>query len=157
MIIAGDEALDTYAARFGTDLGVARMPQVNNNEFPRPYTGGMYFALPAGVSGAKLELAQAFVRFVTSKAIQVDMAKKFKQLPALKDALSDAAITGDPVLKGLSDQMQLGLPPPDSPILTCIWEAIRPNQIAAISGTMSPEDAASAMQATAANCIEGLP
>jgi ABC-type xylose transport system substrate-binding protein/maltose-binding protein MalE len=157
MIIAGDEALDGYAARFGADLGVTKMPQVNNNAVPRPYSGGMYFALPAGVSGSKLELAQAFIQFVTSKAIQVDMAKRFRQLPALKEALNDAAVTGDPVLKGLSDQMQVGLPPPDSPILTCIWEAIRPNQIAAISGATPPADAARAMQAAADACIENLP
>ena len=143
MIINGDEALDAYRAKFGTDLGVTKLPQVSKNEQPRPFTGGMYFALPAGTSGEKLEIAQAFIRLVTSKAIQIDMAKKFRRLPALNDALKDAAITGDAVLKGMNDQMRLGIAPPDSVILTCIWEAIRPNQLGVLNANTPPNDAAS--------------
>lgn len=157
MIINGDEALDRYVAKFGTDLGVTRLPQVTRNELPRPYTGGIYFALPAGAQGSKLQIAQAFIRFVTSKPIQIDMAKKFRRLPALNDALKDAAITNDAVLKGLSDQMLLGIAPPDSTILTCIWEAIRPNQLGVLNANTPVNDAARAMQSSADACIENLP
>lgn len=157
MIINGDEALPAYAAKFGADLGVTRLPQVSKNELPRPFTGGGYFAMPAGVSGAKLEIAEAFIRFVTSKPIQLDMAKKFRRLPALKSALSDAALTGDPILKGLSDQMALGIAPPDSVILTCIWEAIHPNELGVLNANTPPDQAARAMQSSAQACIEKLP
>ena len=157
MIINGDEALPGYLAKFGTDLGVTRLPQVPKNGSPRPYTGGMYFALPAGVSAAKLEVAEGFIRLITSKAVQLDMAKKFRRLPALQDALKDAAITGDPLLKGMSDEMLLGIAPPDSPLLTCIWDSIRPNQIAVINGQMTPDAAANAMQLAADTCVGKLP
>lgn len=157
MIINGDEALQGYAAKFGADLGVTRLPQVSKNDNPRPYTGGMYFALPAGSEGMQAQIAQAFVRFVTSKAVQIDMAKKFRRLPALNDALKDTAITNDAVLKGLNDQMQLGIAPPDSLILTCIWEAIRPNQLGVLNANTPPNDAAKAMQASANACIDKLP
>lgn len=157
MIINGDEALDGYLAKFGTDLGVTRLPQVSKNDNPRPYTGGIYFALPAGSEGTKQQIAEAFARFVTSKPIQIDMAKKFRRLPALNDALQDTAITGNAVLKGLSDQMQLGIAPPDSLILTCIWEAIRPNQLGVLNANTPPADAAKAMQASATACIDKLP
>ncbi len=157
MIINGDEALPAYLAKFGTDLGVTRIPQVSKNELPRPYTGGTYFALPAGVSAGKLEIAQGLIQLVTSKAIQVDMAKKFRRLPALNDALKDTGVTGDALLKGMSDQMALGIPPPDSSILTCIWESIRPNQIAVINGQSQPDAAAKAMQSAATACLDKLP
>jgi arabinogalactan oligomer/maltooligosaccharide transport system substrate-binding protein len=157
MIINGDEALPAYAAKFGTNLGVARLPQVSKNELPRPYTGGTYFAMPAGVSGTKLQIAEAFVKFVTSKPIQVDMAKKFRRLPALNSALADPAVTGDPILKGLNDQMVLGIAPPDSVVLTCIWDAIRPNQLGVLNANTPPDQAARAMQSTAEACIENLP
>jgi ABC-type glycerol-3-phosphate transport system substrate-binding protein len=157
MIINGDEALPAYAARFGSDLGVTRLPQVAKNELPRPYTGGVYFALPAGVSGDKLEIAQAFIRFVTSKPIQLDMAKKFRRLPALNDALRDPTLVNDAILKGLNDQMQLGIAPPDSTILTCIWEAIHPNQLGVLNASTPPADAARAMQSSAEACINNLP
>ena len=157
MIINGDEALNAYLAKFGSDLGVTRLPQVSKNELPRPYTGGIYFALPAGVSDDKLEVAKAFIQFVTSKPIQIDMAKKFRRLPVLNDALKDAAITNDAVLKGLSDQMLLGIAPPDSIILTCIWEAIRPNQLGVLNANTPVNDAARAMQSSAEACVGKLP
>lgn len=157
MIINGDEALDAYLARFGSDLGVTRLPQVSKQDNPRPYTGGKYFALPAGVDGNKLTIAQAFINLVTSKPIQIEMAKKFRRLPALNAALQDAAITNDALLKGLSDQMQLGIAPPESAVLTCIWEAIRPNQIAVLKAALEPDAAAQAMQTAAENCIRKLP
>lgn len=157
MIINGDEALPAYLAKFGSDLGVTRLPQVTKQDNPRPYTGGIYFALPAGAEGDKLEIAQAFIRMLTSKPIQVEMAKRFRRLPALQAAVTDATITNDPILKGLSDQMLLGIAPPDSLILTCIWEAIRPNQIAVLNGTAKPDAAAMAMQTAAEACIRKVP
>lgn len=156
MIINGDEALPTYLAKFGNDLGAARMPQVSKQDFPRPYTGGIYLALPAGAEGDKLALAQAFSQLLVSKPIQVDMAKRFRRLPALQAALQDAAITGDPLLKGLSDQALQGIAPPDSLVLTCLWEAIRPNQIGVLKGALEADVAAQTMQTSAENCIDKL-
>lgn len=157
MIINGDEALDGYAEKLGANLGVTRLPQVSKNDSPRPYTGATYFALPAGISGPKFEIAQAFIRFVTSKPIQLDMAKKFRRLPAVRDALQDATVTSDPILKGLSDQMLLGIAPPESSVLTCIWEAIRPNQLSVLNTNTPVNDAARAMQSSAEACIQKLP
>jgi arabinogalactan oligomer/maltooligosaccharide transport system substrate-binding protein len=156
MIINGDEALAPYQAKFGSDLGVTRLPQVSKQDNPRPYTGGIYFAMPAGTQGAKFDIARAFVEFVISKPIQLDMAKKFRRLPALQSAIQDPTITNDPILKGMSDQMLLGIAPPDSAVLTCIWGAIRPNQIAVLKGTEQPAAAAQAMQTSAENCIAKL-
>lgn len=157
MIINGDEALPAYLAKFGADLGVTRLPQVVKNDSPRPYTGGIYFAVPAGISAGKLQVAQGLIRLVTSKAVQLDMAKKFRRLPALQDALKDAAITNDALLKGMSDQMLLGIAPPDSSVLTCIWGAIRPNQISSLNGQLTPEAAAAAMQSAAEACLAKAP
>ncbi len=156
MIINGDEALGAYAAKFGNDLGVTRLPQVSKNELPRPFTGGIYFAVPAGVSENKLDMARGFMQFVTSKPIQMDMAKKFRRLPAVNDALKDAAITNDAILKGLTEQMLLGIAPPDSNILTCIWEAIHPNQLGVLNANTPVNDAARAMQNSAEACINKL-
>lgn len=157
MIINGDEALSAYVAKFGSDLGVTRLPEVTKNDSPRPYTGGLYFAVPAGTTSSKLEIAQSFIRFVTSKPIQLDMAKRFRRLPAVNDALQDATITNDVILKGLRDQMLLGIAPPDSSILTCIWEAIRPNQLGVLNANMPVNDAARAMQSSADACVQKLP
>ncbi|HZQ11151.1 MAG TPA: extracellular solute-binding protein, partial [Anaerolineae bacterium] len=105
----------------------------------------------------RLQIAQAFIQFVTSKPIQLDMAKKFRRLPALKDALNDSQITNDPIMKGWSDQMLLGIAPPDANVLTCLWEAIKPNEAAVLNGTAPGDVAARAMQARAVACIDALP
>lgn len=156
MIINGEEAFATYQTKLGADLGTARMPQVPRADFPRPYTGGNYLVIPRTVNGDRLILAQTFARFLTSKAIQIDLARKFKQLPALRDALNDPAITGDPLLKGMEDQMLQGIAPPESTALTCAWDAMRPNMQAVLGGKTPAADAARAMQASAEECIKKL-
>lgn len=156
MIIMGDEALDTYLAKWGSDLGIARIPQVSKNEFPRPYTGGVYFAFPRTTDGNRLAIAQAFAQFVTSKPIQLDMARKLHRLPALREALNDSVITNDPLLKGMADQMLLGIAPPDSAALGCIYDAVRPQLQAVMTDQSKPDAAAQAMQASAEACFAKL-
>lgn len=157
MIINGDEALETYIAKIGTNLGTARIPQVSKGKYPRPYTGGIYFAIPRSVTGERLDVVQAFARFVTSKPIQLDMARKFRRLPALRDALNDGAITSDPLLKGMADQMLVSIAPPDSGALTCAWDAIKPNLQAVLSDQEPPADAARLMQTSVEECVGKIP
>ena len=57
----------------------------------------------------------------------------------------------------MSDQMLLGIAPPDSTILTCIWEAIHPNQLGVLNANTPPVEAARAMQSSAVSCIDKLP
>lgn len=158
MIINSDSAVGDYVAKLGTDLGVARIPTVSKtNESPHPYTGASVLLFPAAVNGEKLQLAQAFAQFLSSKPIQLDMARRFRRMPALKEALNDATITADPILKGLSDQMQLGIAQPNSPPMSCVWDAIKPNMQAALTGKSTPVDAAKAMQSSADECIAKIP
>lgn len=156
MIINGEEALATYQTKLGSDLGTARLPLVTKGDYPHPYTGGTYFAIPRTVSGDRLILAQTFARFVTAKPVQLDMARKLRLLPALRDALNDPALTNDPILKGMADQMLLGIAPPESRALTCAWDAMRPNMQAVLGGKTPAVDAARAMQASAEECVRRI-
>ncbi|GFP41293.1 arabinogalactan oligomer / maltooligosaccharide transport system substrate-binding protein [Candidatus Hakubella thermalkaliphila] len=157
MIINGDWALGSYVEVLGEDLGVARIPQVvATGEWPKPYTGGAYFMLAKGLSGEKLEAAQDFISFVVSKEKQLEMLQLLKRLPALEEALEDPLITEDPILKGSADQMVVGTPMPTVLEMRCNWDAMKPEMLAVLADTKTPEDAAKAMQSAAEACIKAL-
>jgi arabinogalactan oligomer/maltooligosaccharide transport system substrate-binding protein len=157
MIINGDWSLGDYQALLGDNLGVARIPMVSaTGEWPAPYTSGVYFMLPEGLEGAKLQAVTGFINFVTNPANQALQIAKLNRLPALKAALDDPLISSNPVLQGSADQMVVGTPMPTVSEMRCNWDAMKPEMQAVLADTESPEDAAAAMQSAAETCIESL-
>jgi len=156
MIINGDWSLGGYREVLGDDLGVARIPEVVGGEWPHPYTSGVYFMIPDGIEGAKLEAIVDFIHFVTSANNQALMVAKLNRLPALEAALDDPLITNDPLLKGSADQMVVGAPMPTVTEMRCNWDGMKPEMQAVLADTKTPEDAAAAMQTAAETCIANL-
>jgi arabinogalactan oligomer / maltooligosaccharide transport system substrate-binding protein len=157
MIINGDWSLGGYKDTFGDKLGVARIPKVSSTgEWPHPYTSGVYFMLPDGLEGAKLDAIKGFINFVTDDANQVKMIAELNRLPALKAALNDPLITDDPILKGSADQMVVGVPMPTVSEMRCNWDAMKPEMQAVLADTETPADAAAAMQSAAETCVANL-
>jgi len=157
MIINGDWSLGGYMGVLGQDLGVARIPKVvATGTWPKPYTSGVYFMLAKGLSGDKLKAAQDFIGFVLSEEKQIEMVKLLNRLPALKEALEDPLVTENPILKGSSDQMVVGTPMPTVLEMRCNWDSMKPEMLAVLTATKTPEDAAKAMQTSAESCIKAL-
>lgn len=157
MIINGDWSISGYIGVLGDDLGIARIPKVSaTGEWPKPYTSGVYFMLTKGISGDKLKAAQDFIGFVSSKEKQLEMVKLLNRLPALKEALEDPLITENPILKGSADQMVVGTPMPTVLEMRCNWDSMKPEMLAVLADTKSPEDAVKLMQSSAESCIKSL-
>ena len=157
MIINGDWSLGGYMGVLGQDLGVARIPKVvATGTWPKPYTSGVYFMLAKGLSGDKLKAAQDFIGFVLSEEKQIEMVKLLNRLPALKEALEDPLVTENPILKGSSDQMVVGTPMPTVLEMRCNWDSMKPEMLAVLTATKTPEDAAKTMQTSAESCIKAL-
>ncbi|HDP37264.1 MAG TPA: extracellular solute-binding protein [Candidatus Atribacteria bacterium] len=157
MIINGDWSISGYVGVLGDDLGVARIPKVSaTGEWPKPYTSGVYFMLTKGISGDKLKAAQDFIGFVSSKEKQLEGVKLLNRLPAVKEALEDPLITENPILKGSADQMVVGTPMPTVLEMRCNWDSMKPEMLAVLANTKSPEDAAKLMQSSAESCIKSL-
>jgi len=157
MIINGDWSISGYVSALGDDLGVARIPKVSaTGEWPKPYTSGVYFMFVKGISGDKLKAAQDFIAFVSSKEKQIEMVKLLNRLPAVKEALEDPLITEDPILKGSADQMVVGTPMPTVLEMRCNWDSMKPEMLAVLADTKSPEDAVKLMQSSAESCIKSL-
>lgn len=157
MIINGDWSLGGYADLLGDDLGVARIPMVSaTGEWPKPYTSGTYFMIPAALEGDKLAVVLDFVDFATSANNQALMIAKLNRLPALKAALEDPLISSNPVLEGSADQMVVGTAMPTVLEMRCNWDSMKPEMQAVLADTKTPEEAAAAMQAAADTCIQTL-
>lgn len=157
MIINGDWSISGYVSALGDDLGVARIPKVSaTGEWPKPYTSGVYFMLTEGISGDKLKAAQDFIGFVSSEEKQLEMVKLLNRLPAVKEALEDPLITENPILKGSADQMVVGTPMPTVLEMRCNWDSMKPEMLAVLADTKSPEDAVKLMQSSAESCIKSL-
>jgi len=65
-------------------------------------------------------------------------------------------ITEDPILKGSADQMVVGTPMPTVLEMRCNWDSMKPEMLAVLSDTKSPEDAVKDMQKSADACIKSL-
>jgi arabinogalactan oligomer/maltooligosaccharide transport system substrate-binding protein len=157
MIINGDWTLGAYHDLMGDNLGIARIPKVSaTGNWPAPYTAGKYFMIPTEVSGSKLDTVVDFINFATGKANQVDMVEKLARLPALKEALDDPMVSGDPLLKGSADQMVVGVPMPTVLEMRCNWDSMKPEMQAVLADSETPADASAAMQSAADNCIATL-
>jgi len=157
LIINGDWSLGGYQEALGDKLGVAPIPMIKaTGKYPAPYTSGVYFMVPKSLSGAKLEAAKDFMKFVTNEANQLDMVAKLKRLPALKVALSNSVITSDPILANSAAQMAYGTPMPTVLEMRCNWDSMKPELQAVLAGTVSPADAAKNMQTSAEACIKKL-
>lgn len=157
MIINGDWSLGGYKEALGDSLGVAPIPQVSaTGTYPAPYTSGVFFMIPKGLEGDKLDAVIDFMKFATDKENQVDMVTKLTRLPALKEALSDAVITNDPILSGSAAQMSYGTPMPTVLEMRCVWDGIKPELLPVYAGTETAEIGAANAQAAAVTCISGL-
>jgi arabinogalactan oligomer/maltooligosaccharide transport system substrate-binding protein len=156
MIINGDWSLGAYKEA-GLNFGVARIPMVSaTGEWPHPYTSGVYFMIPQGVEGAKLEAVKDFINFVNSPPNQALQIAKLRRLPGLKSALEDQLITTDEILKGSADQMVVGSPMPTVSQMRCNWDSMKPEMQAVLADSKTSEDAAAAMQEAADTCIAKL-
>lgn len=158
MTINVDGAFADYAASLGSNLGIARLPkETKTGEAAHPYASGRFLLFSRDLAGDKLTLAKAFSQFATSRAIELDIAASFKRLPASTAALGDPLVSGDPVLKPLADQAMVTAAMPTNPEMSCVWDSLKPNTQAVLSGKATPAEAAKTMQADAEACIAKLP
>jgi arabinogalactan oligomer/maltooligosaccharide transport system substrate-binding protein len=157
MIINGDWALGTYRDALGEDFGVARIPKVQaTGEWPKPYTSGKYFMIGKNVSGAKLEAVKDFVSWVTNYENQIKMVETLTRLPGLREALDAEEVTSDPILEASAKQMEVGVPMPAAVEMRAVWDAMKPEMNAVLSGSKDPEQAAADMQKAAEQGVEDL-
>jgi arabinogalactan oligomer/maltooligosaccharide transport system substrate-binding protein len=157
--IDGDWALTGYRGYTDTlDLGIAPLPIVpGTGRIAAPPLGGLYLMYNKALAGTRLDQAVALGAALAKPAAQARVARDLGLLPALRAALSDPAVKGDPALATAAVQLDgvAGLPPTSE--LRCAWDAIKAELPPVLLGDVAPEDAGRLMQTSAANCITSTP
>lgn len=156
-LINGPWSFVNYIESYSMDIGLAAIPQVNG-KWPMPYTAvkGYTVSRTAVADPKKKEASRLFIEWVTNQDSQIRMMDTHKQLPTLKSALKDKAVTDDPMIAGQKDSLQHGTPMPVITQMRAVWDAIKPVQQELFSGKIKPEDAPAKMQKRAEDGIKAL-
>ena len=154
--INGDWALGQYQTgdtALSFDWGIAPLPMVaKTGAYPSPMTSGKYWMISNACPGPETEAAKTFVTYMTGSDVQQKWLE-FSRLPSLKSLADAEVIKSDPVLAGSMAQLANGKGSPAAPEMRCAWDAMRPNLEAVMSNSVTPADAAAAMQAEAEKCV----
>jgi arabinogalactan oligomer/maltooligosaccharide transport system substrate-binding protein len=157
--IDGDWSLADYRRYTDTlDLGIAPMPVVPaTGRVAAGPLGGIYLMYGKTLAGTRLDLAITLGIALAQPAAQARIAHDLGLLPALRAALADPAVTGNPALAAAATQIDgaPGLPPTKA--LRCAWGAIKAELPPVLLGDTAQEDAGGLMQASATNCMASAP
>lgn len=155
-IIDGMWNLERYQG-LGIDVGVVPLPRVSASGLsPTPMATGRYWFISKKADASKLDAAARFIEFMISTDAQQQWLTKLHRLPSDKEALQSQVIKNDPVLSGAAAQLRVARGVPPALEMACAWQGIDRYLPEVMAGTLSPEDAAPAMQAEAEACIEEM-
>jgi ABC-type glycerol-3-phosphate transport system substrate-binding protein len=154
--IDGDWALAGYRAYSETlDLGIAAMPIVPaTGQIAAGPLGGSYLMYGRSLEGTRRAQALALGAALAQPAAQARVARQLQRLPALRSALRDPAVAGDPVLAAAAAQAENALGLPQTKGLHCAWDAIKAELPPLLLGELEQAEAAQNMQASAEACMK---
>ncbi len=156
-IINGDWSIGSSGGysdpkNLGDKLGVAPLPKITGADSPKPYTAGAFFMVSKNVAADadKQAVILDFMKWATAKDQQVALVKAIKRLPANNEALADPIVTGDPLLAGAAQAVQLGVPQPTNLEMRCVFDSMTTGVRDLFKGdTSNPAAIAAAMQKSA--------
>jgi arabinogalactan oligomer/maltooligosaccharide transport system substrate-binding protein len=151
-IINGDWAMADYVKAFPGKLGVAPIPTLTGGSQPKPYTAGAFFMMSkkAAADSAKSAVLLDFIKFATAKDEQVKLVNVLQRLPANAAALADPVVTGNALLAGAAQAVQLGVPQPTNLQMRCVFDSMTTGVRDLFSKSASdPATIAAAMQKSA--------
>lgn len=149
MIINGDWSWAGYE-KAGVDIGVAPLPRIiATGLFCAPMVSPKGFSLNANVIPEKRPLVIELLKFLMDPERQIETTRELRTMPTRREAVESPFVQGDEILKNSAVQILQGRPMPVVPELRAIWDSMRPGYQAVLGGALSPERAASEMQALA--------
>ncbi len=147
MIINGDWSWADYLNTPGIDAAIAVLPTVNSTGQPmRTMFSPKGYSLNVNTPPNLATVAMAFVRHMTSDAVQQRIVHELRMLPVRKSLQSDPLFETDSTLQTSLAQLKNGRLMPVDTELRAVWDAMRPPYQALVANAMTPSDAAAAMQ-----------
>jgi len=157
--INGDWSLggDTgMIAALGDNLGLAPFPMFEGGQ-PAPLLAGTYAMIPTATAGDKLDVSVAFLTWYTTD-VETVLAATLPQgrLPGLLVAFEAPELAEDPLLAMSSAALATGVPQPVNVEMRCIFDAVKQEYQAVMSGSKDAATAAADAQTFAETCIADL-
>ncbi len=156
MIINGPWSWGGYI-KAGIDIGIARIPKMSETGlWPTPMFSPKGYSINENISASKLKQVVELLYYLTSPRSELEFTKVLGTIPSRLEAQKDTVVVNNPIIKASKEQLEVCKPMPVVPELRAIWDAMRPAYQAVLAGTMTPEDAAKAMQKEAIKKIKEM-
>jgi len=155
-IINGPWSWEGYRAA-GIDIELAPMPMISaTGLWPTPMTSAKCYSANAYMDPTTLEVTSALLKFLTSEAVQVELARTLSVQPSDLAARRHPSIQNDPTLKASQAQIDKGRLMPIVPEMRAIWDTMRPEYQSVMNGEATGAEAAKRMQMRAETMIERM-
>lgn len=119
----------------------------------RPVISAKGYSLNINTPDSKLPLIRDVVAYLTGEEVQMRMARELFTTPVLQSAVDSPEFRENIVLQTSMEQAKLAIPMPITPRLRQIWDGIRGPYQRVMSGQITPDEAARAMQREAEKII----
>lgn len=154
MIINGPWSVADYV-KAGVDYGYATLPVVTGAGKPAsPFVGVKTLML--GAYSTNPALAVDVMKFFTNKDNQTSMVLTTREIPANKLALADPKVQAIPDIAGFGAQVKNGVPLPNTPFMSALWDPVAKALEAVWTGKQSVDAALSDAQSAAEKNVAQL-
>ena len=154
MIINGPWSVADYK-KAGVDYGLATLPTIKSNSKPAsPFVGVKTLML--GAYAQNPALAVDVMKFFTNQANQTTMVLGTGEIPANKLALADPKVQAIPDIAGFGAQVKNGVPLPNTPFMSALWDPVAKALEAVWTGKQSVDDALRDAQSAAEKNVAQL-
>jgi arabinogalactan oligomer/maltooligosaccharide transport system substrate-binding protein len=139
MIINGPWSVADYV-KAGVDYGYATLPMVKTSgKAASPFVGVKTLML--GAYSTNPALAVDVMKFFSNQTNQTTMVLATREIPANKLALADAKVQAIPDIAGFGAQVKNGVPLPNTPFMSALWDPVAKALEAVWTGKQSVDDA----------------
>ena len=154
MIINGPWSVADYV-KAGVDYGYATLPVVGGSGKPAsPFVGVKTLML--GAYSTNPALAVDVMKFFTNQTNQTTMVLTTREIPANKLALADPKVQAIPDIAGFGAQVKNGVPLPNTPFMSALWDPVAKALEAVWTGKQSVDAALSDAQSAAEKNVAQL-
>ncbi len=154
MIINGPWSVADYL-KAGVDYGYATLPTVQGSGKPAsPFVGVKTLML--GAYAQNPALAVDVMKFFSNQANQTNMVLTTREIPANKLALADPKVQAIPDIAGFGAQVKNGVPLPNTPFMSALWDPVAKALEAVWTGKQSVDAALSDAQTAAEKNVAQL-
>ena len=139
----------------GVDYGFATLPKVTaSGKAASPFVGVKTLML--GAYSANPALAADVMKFFSNQANQTTMVLATREIPANKLALADPKVQAIPDIAGFGAQVKNGVPLPNTPFMSALWDPVAKALEAVWTGKQSVDDALRDAQTSAEKNVAQL-